>query len=451
MNGKLNLQIRSSWILIAILSLSVVLRVIAALYLGDQVISLPGTNDQLSYHNLALRLLGGYGFSFGQSWWPVTRAGEPTAHWSFLYTFYLTFVYSIFGPHPLAARLIQAVIVGILQPLLAYLIGKRVFSQTVGLISAGITAIYIYFIYYASTLMTEPFYITSILASLYVSMLLAAKASPAQEPQPRIRLAISLGLLLAAAVLLRQLFLLCIPFLFGWLWWAGRRNAVHKPFRPIWIASLIIVLSIIPFTIFNYQRFNRFVLLNTNAGYAFFWGNNPIYGTKFVPILTEDMGSYQELIPRNLLHLDEAALDQALLKQGIQFVLDDPLRYILLSISRIPSYFMFWPTGNSGLISNVSRVGSFGLFLPFMLYGLVLALTRLSKNWRDWLAEPAVLLLIFMMVYSGIHILTWTLIRYRLPVDAVLIIFAGLAIEDLARRLVSWRYSTRRLALDRQS
>jgi hypothetical protein len=97
--------------------------------MGDQVVDLPGTFDQISYNTLALRVLNGYGFTFGESWWPITPAGAPTAAWSFLYTLYLVAVYSLFGPYPLIARLIQAVIVGLLQPFLAYLIGYKVFSK----------------------------------------------------------------------------------------------------------------------------------------------------------------------------------------------------------------------------------------------------------------------------------------------------------------------------------
>jgi hypothetical protein len=47
------------------------------------------------------------------------------------------------------------------------------------------------------------------------------------------------------------------------------------------------------------------------------------------------------------------------------------------------------------------------------------------------------LLYLFMFGYTMIHILTWTLVRYRLPVDAVLIIFAGLALVEIARRIPS--------------
>jgi hypothetical protein len=162
-------------------------------------------------------------------------------------------------------------------------------------------------------------------------------------------------------------------------------------------------------------------------------GNHPIYGTKFIPILPSE--TYIRIIPAELRVLDEAALDQELLKRGLNFVIEDPLRYFLLSLSRIPAYFMFWPSGESGAISNLSRVGSFGLFLPFMIYGLGRAFMRWRRQGRELFAEPAFLLLLFIIIYAAIHLLTWALIRYRLPVDAVCIIFAGYALVTIFYRL----------------
>lgn len=412
-------------LLTGILIISVTLRVAAAFYVGNVVQPLPGTFDQVSYHNLALRVLGGHGFTFGTPWWPATAANEPTAHWSYLYTGYLILVYALFGSSPLIARLIQAVIVGILQPYLAYRLGKEVFNPLVGLASAALTALYTYFIYYSATLMTEPFYITAILAALWLAIRVVREL---RQERAKLGTSLALGAALGAAVLLRQLFLLIVPFVFLWVWWASGRRGIGR----IFLSSLAIVVMILPFTIFNYARFNRFVLLNTNAGYAFYWGNHPIYGTHFVPILSPEMGSYQELIPEELLSLDEAALDQELLRRGLRFVLADPLRYLLLSLSRIPPYFMFWPSPDSELLSNIARVTSFGILWPFILAGMVLAFLRRS---RPLVSQPVFLLYLFILVYSLIHILTWTLVRYRLPVDAVLVIFAALTLVALVERL----------------
>jgi hypothetical protein len=406
-------------------------RVIAAVYLGNRVEILPGIHDQISYHTLSLRLIGGHGLTFGEYWWPATQADAPTAHWSYLYLGYLSAIYKIVGIKPMVARLVQAIIVGILQPYLAFLIGRRVFNQTVGLASAGLTAIYGYFIYYAAALMTESFYIVAIMVSLYLAILLTDLGA-ASDNKPGIgqiiKWGLALGIVLGIAILLRQLFLLFIPFLFFWVLWRAGKN--H--FGTLVVSGVVIFIIILPFTIFNYIRFNRFVLLNTNAGFAFFWGNHPIYGDHFEPILPYNMGSYQDLIPENIRDLDEAALDQELLIRGVQFVLDDPIRYVQLSISRIPPYFKFWPSSESSLVSNIVRVGSFGILLPFILYGLVLSFIRRTKPLSK---QPLSLLYLYITVYTAIHVLSWTLIRYRLPVDAILVFFAGFGIIDLISRI----------------
>ena len=71
----------------------------------------------------------------------------------------------------------------------------------------------------------------------------------------------------------------------------------------------VLVVAIAPFTVRNYAAFGRFVLLNTNAGYALFWANHPSQGTDFTPILSDEQ--YQQMIPNELRNLDEAALESA--------------------------------------------------------------------------------------------------------------------------------------------
>ncbi len=421
-------------ILILILGASVALRLASALYQGDVILALPGIHDQISYDALARRVLAGDGFSFATDWWPLTRGGEPTAHWSYLYTLYLTAVYAVFGLHPLAARLIQAVVVGLLHPWLAWRIGRRVFGDRVGLVAAGMTALYAYFIYYAGALVTEAFYI---LAVLWMFDLALGMRVPHPE-RPRLvslRPWLGLGLALGLAVLLRQLILLFAPFLFAWLFWQRRKQGEGMGRLAMGMLTSVMVVAalVAPWTARNHKVFGQWTLLNTNAGYAFFFANHPIYGTEFVPILTNE--SYQNLIPVELRGLNEASLDQALLREGVGFVVHDPLRYTLLSLSRVKYYFLFAPSAESGWVSNISRTLSFGLLLPFMGYGLFLSIVYR----RRWVAAGAwssvVLLLLFMAVYSLIHIFSWTLIRYRLPVDAILVVFAAQAATALTKQL----------------
>ena len=444
--------------LIIILLIAISLRVVAAFALGDHVGPLPGTYDQVSYDRLAQRVLGGYGFTFDKLWWPYTRPGEPTAHWSYLYTLYLAGVYSLVGYHPLVARLFQAVLVGALMPWLVYRLGSRHFGQQVGVVASGVMACYAYFIYYAATLMTENFYIIGILWVLDIAGQLgqAGEGTPSARQQ-----GLFLGLALGVTVLLRQVFLLFIPVLFVWLLWRsyryqtgpGSASLMAKkneamggtPFRNrvlagyvrnkptmrmlgiLLTATVVLLFAIAPWTVRNYLVFKRFVLLNTNAGFAFYWSNHPIHGNNY-PANLPDWDSYIKLIPPELLSLNEAELDQELLKRGLGFVRDDPGRYLMLSITRIDDYFRFWPSSESGLISNVSRVLSFGLFWPLMAYGLI------SQGRHSYSSETLILYL-FIIIYTAIHLLSWALVRYRLPVDAVLIVFAGATLVEIQMKL----------------
>ncbi len=424
------------WLTVIIL-VAISLRTAAALYLGDHVTDLPGTFDQISYDMLSQRVLHGHGFTVAKAWWPATPAGEPTAHWSYLYTLYLVAVYGLFGYHPLIARLIQAIAAGLLMPWLAYRLGRRHFGRQVGLAAAGLMALYAYFIYYAAALMTETFYITAILWTLDLAGQLGQASSHIPNSQSTshnsrfILKWLFLGLALAIAVLLRQVFLLFIPILFGWLLWRSLRYQVRslKQTASGLVAATVILASLIaPWTLRNYRAFDSFVLLNTNAGFAFFWGNHPIHGNDFIAILPDDGPSYHDLIPPELLELNEADLDRALLKRALAFVQADPGRYLILSISRIKDYFYFWPSSASSLVSNISRVLSFGILWPFMLYGLICGVRRS-------LPSEASILYIFITTYTAIHLLSWALIRYRLPVDAILLVFAGVALVKLQGKL----------------
>ncbi|MCB0004638.1 MAG: hypothetical protein KDH86_19005, partial [Anaerolineae bacterium] len=68
--------------------------------------------------------------------------------------------------------------------------------------------------------------------------------------------------------------------------------------------------------------------------------------------------------------------------------------------------------------------------LPFMLYGLWVS----RVDWRRYS-----LLYLFIGFYSLLHIMTWAMTRYRLPVDAVLLLFAALGMAELATKLAARR------------
>ena len=437
-------------------------------------------------------MVGGHGFSFATDWWPGVRADQPTAFWSYLYTLFLAAIYVIFGHHPLAARLIQAVLVGLAMPWLTYRLAGRVFSgqgtgdrdqeerddrnrgfsrflalpsrpakasipgsmdirpgPVVGgsgseVLAAAISAIYAYFVLYAASLMTEAFYITAILWILDAALRLAEGFDEGADARRRLRLGIELGLAMGTALLLRQVISAFLVVLASWfLALAWRRGWLRQAIPPLLASALTLTLLIAPFVVRNYRLFGVIGMPNTNVGINFFWDNHPIYGTQYEAVLSPEHGvSYQELIPPELRGLNDALLDRALLARGVQIVVDDPVRYLLLCLSRIPIYFQFWPTPQSTFLSNAARLLSFGVFLPFMLYGIWLVVkARVKAEVKAEACLPSTLastsaltlILAFIVIYTAVHLLSWANVRYRLPVDAVLLIFAGLALARIGQ------------------
>ena len=432
-----------------ILALSVLLRVGTALYLGDTVVALPGTHDQISYDALAQNVAAGKGFVFDRAWYPFTPPDTPTAHWSFLYVLYLAAVYTLFGHHPLIARLIQAVVVGLLMPWLVYRLGRRTFGPAVGLAGALAISVYIYLVYYSATLMTEPFYICALLWSLdALQRIVVGARTPAWRPW------VELGLAWGVAVLLRQQILLLMPFFLLWLLWATRKRL---PFRRLALSAAltlaIVAAFILPWTVRNYAVYHAFLPLNSNVGWALYAANHPQQGNRFEPLNLPP-------VPPEWADLNEAELNARLTAAGIRFVLEDPGRFALQTLDRFRNYYRFWPEKTSLPISNISRVLSFGLYLPFMLYGLYLSVPLLRHpkpqstnsqlpNSQLTNSQPTnlpntVLLYLYVLTYSISHLLTWAMHRYRLPVDAVMMVFVGLAWVDLARRLGRWWASRHR-------
>jgi hypothetical protein len=428
-------------ILIGIVLISVLLRIGSAVYQGDAIGALPGVADEISYHTLAQRVLDGHGFSFDTGWWPVTRANQPTAHWSFLYVLFLSAIYAIAGAVPLAARVVQAVLAGVLHPWLAWRIGSRVFGVRVGLVSAGISACYGYFVFYAGALVTESLYFVALLWVLDVATSIAL--SP--RPDRWLRRWVMLGLAIGTAVLLRQAFLLVVPAILAWLAWDAWRTrpagaGLIPTLRPVIIgaslAAAVTAACLLPWTARNYHAFGQFVLLNTNAGYVFFYGAHPVHGTRFVPLQADGSAGYFQLLPPQYrrTRLNEAALERALLAEGFRFVREDPARYARVSLSRAVEFFKFWPSRESGRASSLLRVFSFGLLLPLVLAGSVLAL-RGAPGGGEQRWSGAILLLGLASVYALLHLLTWTLVRYRLPIDAMAVPLAALAVVTAVSRV----------------
>jgi hypothetical protein len=393
--------------LVAITAGAIAVRIAAAIVLGDTVVPVSGAADQVSYDVLAQRIVAGHGFTFPTAWYPFTPADTPTAHWSFLYTLYLAAVYAVCGHHPLIARLLQAVTAGA-ACWLVFRIARRLFDARVGLVAAALTAGYAYFIFFAAALMTQTFFILALLAAMDRALALAAEPTRGRW--------LALGACLGIGAVFRQTVLLFVPIVFAWLWWQTRGRARG---RDTALALAMIALCVVPWTLRNYAAYGELLLLNSNGGYFFWASNHPDQGDTFDPTLVIP-------IPFELRGRPEPIIDRALMRQALGFIAGDPRRFLDLAWSRAGTYFWITPSDASSPTSNLARLASFGVLAPFMIAGLWLS----RRRWRMCLP-----LYLYVLVDTVLHLASWAAPRYRLPSDALLIVFAALAIVATSDRL----------------
>jgi len=388
-----------------IILLALIVRVIAAVFLGNTVSGFSGAYDEISYSMLGHRLAQGYGLTFPGNWYPWIKADAPQSYYSAAMSLYLGAIYLVFGYVPIIARLITAVLSTWIVIVL-YLLARDVFTRNVAIVTAFIAAIYAYLIFYGVTLVTETPFILAILTVLYLTYEIIDK--------PALWKWIALGIGLAICVLFRMAVVFLVPFLLGWIYF---RHPQRKVFLLIPIT--IIILAVVPFTIRNYNLWGQFLLLESQLGHVFWNGNHPESLGNFHPYRVFD-------IPAEVLaSQNDAQITNQLLVMGINNVLNDPILFLSLTITRLREFFKFWPTSDSTSLANLLRVTSFGIMWPFAVAGIWLS----RAHWRKLLP-----LYLFMVIHTSIYAVSWTMIRYRLPLDAILIIFAAFTIVDILEK-----------------
>lgn len=411
-NAKVALWVKKPiyWVLFGAL----LVRVLAAFYLGNTVSGLSGAHDEISYSVLGQRYAEGYGLTFPSDWYPWIKANAPQSYFSATISLCLAAIYSVFGYYPLVARIITALLSTLVVRMI-YLLAQHLFNEKVALLSALIAAGYAYLVFYGITLVTETPFILCILTALYLAYQIVQSPSWSKWG--------ALGLVLAIGVLFRMGVIFFVPILLGWV-------ALQQPQKRlvVLLPMALIFLAILPFTLRNYYVWGRFLLLESQFGHVFWNGNHPDHQGNFHPYRVFP-------IPSDVLaSQNDAEITNRLLWMGIRNVLNDPGHFILLTIGRLREFFKFWPTSDSTLLANLLRAFSFGIMWPFVVAGLLLS----RKQWRE--LTP---LWLFMLIHTGVHSISWTMIRYRIPLDAVLIPFAASALLAIFERFRRVSITTR--------
>ena len=148
-------------IIIAIFTLSMVVRLVAVIALSDSHNSMVGNINVIDNFNdkMAQQLTQGKGFE--------NRLGQPTSWRPPLAGFYLAGIYAIFGRSIFAVRIIGAII-GSVNCIMIYLIGKNIFGKSIGLFSSLYASIYYGLIFFSAHIFrSENLFLLFMLVSIY--------------------------------------------------------------------------------------------------------------------------------------------------------------------------------------------------------------------------------------------------------------------------------------------
>lgn len=248
--------------LAAILVLATALRIVWVLYVDRPP---QGLHDPLFYFIYATQIADGNGYRL--------LDGSPTAYYPIGYPAALGAVYALVKHTPIPDNLVLAsgffnVFLGVATVALVYAVARRLFSPSVGLLSALWLAVFPNLIFHTAAYLSETLFNVLIMAALLV--LLAGDWR--ERPPGRARL-LAFGAVLGLSALVRPISLLFLPLVaivwvyagFGW----------RRALEATGLALVITAAVIAPWTIRNIVVMKSFVVISTNLGDDLCMGHYP--------------------------------------------------------------------------------------------------------------------------------------------------------------------------------
>jgi tetratricopeptide (TPR) repeat protein len=413
--------------LIAIVLLAFVLRLIYVLQLQASPYFSTHVMDPQYHHEWARA------FAAGERFWDGPYFRAPLYPWS------LGVVYWLFGAdNALAPRIVQAVL-GALSCGLLFLIGRQVFSRTVGVIAGLAAATYWIFLYYDAELLIPVLIVFLDLALLWLLLWTRDRRSPL--------LWAACGLILGLSAIARPNILLFAPVLVIWV------LVLQRPHwrRGAGYAACLFagcMLPIVPITIRNYVVGNELVLIASQGGVNFYIGNNP-HADGMSAVIKGDPVEWRPCYEAQIARAERAVgrrltaseVSRWYFRQALRFMRQQPGQATMLLLKKLACFWSHWETSNNQdirfITSNYAPITrylpvTFWIVGPLGALGLVLSLRRAKQLFPLWG---------FVLIYMLSVVLFFVTARYRVPVAAVLILLGSHAVCWLvaAARARRWR------------
>lgn len=479
MNYKINKGNRWSkglaWELLILSGILAVGFLLRAFYLGE-ILDNPGFSNPImdaSYHHYWAK-----GLATGE--WLVPESYNDPMIRSIPYqkfpgySYFLAFIYYIFGPNFLAARIVQMGL-GLWNCTLAFVFGRKWFGSAVGFIFSAFMSSYWIFIYFEGELYSPVLLVSGALSLLYILSLWTEKAN--------FLFGTLGGLVLGLFALIRANILLFVPVAIMWLAWVLHRRKNLPDFSLAVLGFVLgIILAVCPATIRNYVVANELVLISSNGGLNFFIGHNELSDgmTPTIPNLKELAGfdswtlfdypviirGLERKLGRSMTHSEASAYWR---DEAIHYIKTHLWESLIRTLRKV---VLFWgpkeianPTEihydhmNSRILRKIP--GNFSSILSLFIAGTILFFHNFKKRNRDNAIdgsgenvlkfqetqyEVIVLILLFIFTYFASFLPFFVSARFRVPIIPFLLLLGAYGLQQIGKfaanrdflRVVSW-------------
>ena len=367
--------------------------------------------------NIALSLSQGHGYAN-----LFRKDTGPTAWLAPVYPFLLFLCFRFFGAMTIAS-FFAAVLLNAFFSAAAtfplYAIARRLAGVPIATLTAWAWAFLP-----AGVLMPFEWIWDTSLSVLLATSLVWATLRVAESPKRPLSVAYSL--LWSFALLTNPSLGIALPFLFAWAFFrVGLRS--RRQWITAIVSSLLIVLCCLPWTLRNYHHFNRFIPIRSSLPFELWIGNNDIFD-EHAAHGVQRITRYQET--RLYAELGEARYLDEKSRLAFSFIREKPALFAKLVGRRITATWL----GTEHPYDDFKRTDSLlvrtvlliNLFLTVgTLVGICLLLIRRHALTIPLAASP--------VLYPIIYYITHTSLRYRHPIDPVLLLLAVYSVGSALR------------------
>jgi len=368
----------------------------------------PLTRDEREYLSLARSLAAGHGFTYDES----LRAGpvEPFAR----APGYPVFLALVGGGRtetsdvPLAVKIAQAII-GAGGVLFVGALSGRLAGSRGATAAAWIAACYPPLVAISARAFSEALYWPLGLAAAW----LISSAAATSGSRAAWTAAVG-GIVTGGCTLVRPAMIVFVALGAIWLLWR------RWPRRAV-MFLLGVALIVAPWTVRNYEREGRLVIVASEGGVTFWTGNHPLARGDGDLAANPDLKRASQALKAAHPDLSEAQMEPVYYREALEWIRAHPIDWLALEGRKL--FYLIVPAGPSYLLHSwryyAASAGSYLLILPIAVLGFVRLGTARGRAPGLWLLAGSAIVTCLVFFPQE---------RFRIPViDPVLIVCAGAA------------------------